>query len=122
MALQITASRPDPALLDLPWRTPLEDWPPDILAALPRGISRHIVRFVHLSGRVLAVKEIKADIAQREYELLRNLRRLGLPSVEPFAVVGGRETRDGMPLDACLITRPIGRCTARTCARAQRCG
>ena len=95
MALQITASRPDPALLALPWRTPLEEWPDEIL------------RFVHLSGRVLAVKEIKADIAQREYELLRNLRRLGLPSVEPFAVVGGRETRDGMPLDACLITRHL---------------
>ena len=107
MALQITASRPDPALLDLPWRTPLEEWPDEILAALPRGISRHVVRFVHLSGRVLAVKEIKTDIAQREYELLRNLRRLDLPSVEPFAVVSGRETRDGMPLDACLITRHL---------------
>ncbi len=107
MALQIPASRPDPALLDLPWRTPLEEWPDEILAALPRGISRHVVRFVHLSGRVLAVKEIKTDIAQREYELLRNLRRLDLPSVEPFAVVSGRETRDGMPLDACLITRHL---------------
>ena len=76
MALKITAARPDPALLDLPWRLPLEDWPEDILAALPRGISRHVVRFVKLSGRVLAVKEIKADIARREYELLRSLNRL----------------------------------------------
>ena len=63
MALQITAARPDPALLDLPWGVPLENWPDEHLAALPRGISRHVVRFVKLSGRVLAVKEIKADLA-----------------------------------------------------------
>ena len=59
MALQITTARPDPALLDLPWSLPLEEWPEHHLAALPRGISRHVVRFVRLSGRVLAVKEIK---------------------------------------------------------------
>ena len=107
MALEITAARPDPALLDLPWRLPLEEWPDDILAALPRGISRHVVRFVRLSGRVLAVKEIKADIARREYEMLRNLNRLRMPCVEPFAVVSGRIDADGMPLDACLITRHL---------------
>ena len=49
--LEITASRADPALLDLPWETPLEQWPDEILAALPRGISRHVVRFVRVSGR-----------------------------------------------------------------------
>ncbi|MGL5852951.1 MAG: lipopolysaccharide kinase InaA family protein, partial [Phycicoccus sp.] len=107
MALELTTARPDPALLDLPWRLPLEEWPDDILAALPRGISRHVVRFVRLSGRVLAVKEIKADIARREYELLRDLGRLRLPTVEPFAVVSGRMTRDGEPLDACLVTRHL---------------
>ncbi|MEO6790104.1 MAG: DUF4032 domain-containing protein [Ornithinibacter sp.] len=107
MALQITAARHDPALLDLPWRIPLEEWPEEILAALPRGISRHVVRFVRLSGRVLAVKEIKADIAQREYEMLRNLGRMNMPCVVPFAVVSGREAADGTPLDACLITRHL---------------
>ncbi|MGL5864507.1 MAG: DUF4032 domain-containing protein [Dermatophilaceae bacterium] len=107
MALELTTARPDPALLDLPWRLPLEEWPDDILAALPRGISRHVVRFVRLSGRVLAVKEIKADIARREYELLRDLGRLRLPTVEPFAVVSGRMTHSGEPLDACLVTRHL---------------
>ncbi|PKW26623.1 DUF4032 domain-containing protein [Phycicoccus duodecadis] len=107
MALELTAARPDPALLDLPWRVPLEEWPEDILAALPRGISRHVVRFVRLSGRVLAIKEIKDDIARREYEMLRNLGRLHLPAVEPFAVVSGRVDRDGEPLDACLVTRHL---------------
>src|SRR5699024_2879550 len=73
--LEITASRADPALLDLPWETPLEQWPDEILAALPRGISRHVVRFVRVSGRVLALKEISHALAQREYEMLRVLGR-----------------------------------------------
>ncbi|WP_457254791.1 DUF4032 domain-containing protein [Pedococcus sp. P5_B7] len=107
MALEITAARPDPAMLDLPWELPLETWPEQHLAALPRGISRHVVRFVKLSGRVLAVKEIKADIAVREYQLLRMLNRLDLPCVEPFGVVSGRTAIDGTPLDACLITRHL---------------
>ncbi|HRC41892.1 DUF4032 domain-containing protein [Nostocoides sp.] len=107
MALDITAARPDPALLDLPWQTPLEDWPADRLAALPRGISRHIVRFVKLSGRVVAVKEIKAELALREFHMLRNLQRLGMPCVEPLAVVQGRVDEQGRPLDACLVTRHL---------------
>ncbi len=107
MALEITSARPDPAMLDLPWELPLEEWPEHHLAALPRGISRHVVRFVKLSGRVLAVKEIKADIAVREYHMLRMLGRLDTPAVEPFGVVRGREAADGTPLDACLITRHL---------------
>src|SRR6476659_6340220 len=107
MALEISAARPDPALLDLPWRVPLEQWPEDLLAALPRGISRHVVRFVRLSGRVLAVKEIKAELAHSAYQLLRNLDRLDLPAVEPFAVSDGRIGADGRPLDACLVTRHL---------------
>ena len=56
MALDITAAAVDPALLDLPWDIPLEEWPSYLLAALPRGISRHIVRFVDpvavITGRI----------------------------------------------------------------------
>ncbi|MGP5483741.1 DUF4032 domain-containing protein [Brachybacterium alimentarium] len=105
--LEITASRADPALLDLPWDQPLEDWPEDMLAALPRGISRHVVRFVRVSGRVLALKEINHHLAKREYEMLRLLGRIGVPSVVPFAVISGRTTRTGEPLDAVLITRHL---------------
>ncbi|GAA1155383.1 DUF4032 domain-containing protein [Ornithinicoccus hortensis] len=107
MPLDITARRPDPALLDLPWSVPLEDWPESHLAALPRGISRHVVRFVKLSGRVIAVKEIKADLARREYTTLHVLGRLGQPAVEPLAVISGRTDADGNPLDACLLTRHL---------------
>lgn len=105
--LEITASRADPALLDLPWERPLEDWPEDILAALPRGISRHVVRFVRISGRVLALKEIEHALARREYDMLQVLGRLGIPAVVPFAVISGRSTPEGTPLDAVLVTRHL---------------
>ena len=107
MPLELTAAGADPALLDLPWSVPLEDWPADRLAALPRGISRHTVRFVRVSNRVLAIKEIKVDLARREYAMLRNLERMDLPCVEPFGVVSGRQTAEGLPLDACLLTRHL---------------
>lgn len=107
MPLEISAARPDPALLDLPWGVPLEEWPQDRLAALPRGISRHVVRFVKLSGGVIAVKEIKADLARREYQMLRQLRRLDQPCVEPLGVVTGRVDEHGEPLDACLLTHHL---------------
>lgn len=107
MGLDITAARPWPALLDLPWETPLEDWPEELLAALPRGISRHVVRFVRIEGRIIAVKEIKADIARREYALLRNLRRLDQPAVEAVGIIAGRVDVHGEPLDACLLTRHL---------------
>ena len=105
--LQITAAAPDPALLDLPWDVPLEDWPTELLAALPRGISRHVVRFVKLSGKVIAVKEIGESVAYREYELLRQLGRLDAPSVEPVGVITGRRAPDGEPLEAVLITQHL---------------
>ncbi|NMR20319.1 DUF4032 domain-containing protein [Cellulomonas fimi] len=105
--LQITAASPDPALLDLPWHVPLEDWPTDVLAALPRGISRHVVRFVKLSGRVIAVKEIGESVAYREYDLLRQLGRIDVPSVEPVGVITGRRSPEGEPLEAVLITKHL---------------
>lgn len=105
--LQITTAAPDPTLLDLPWHVPLESWPESTLAALPRGISRHVVRFARLSGRVVAIKEIGEDLARREYGLLRMLVRLDVPAVEPVGVVTGRLARDGTPLDPALVTRHL---------------
>jgi hypothetical protein len=35
----------------------LEDWPSETIAALPKGLSRHIVRFAHLGNYVIAIKE-----------------------------------------------------------------
>lgn len=106
-AMQITAANVDPALLDLPWDIPLEEWPENILAALPRGISRHVVRFVNLAGRVIAVKEIGTTVAHHEYELLRDLSRKEAPSVQPTAVVTGRTDAKGEELNAALVTEHL---------------
>ncbi|QFG69523.1 DUF4032 domain-containing protein [Ornithinimicrobium pratense] len=107
MPLDISAINPDPAMLDLPWSQPLEDWPDSHLAALPRGISRHVVRFVRLSGRVVAIKEITEHLARREFQTLRTLRRMDLPAVKPLAVVSGRTGAAGQPLDSCLVTQHL---------------
>src|SRR5947209_19643784 len=107
MALQVTAAPDDPDLIFLPWDVPLEIWPEDRLVALPRGISRHVVRFVRLHGVVYAIKELPERIAVREYRLLRDLDRVGVPSVDGVAVVTGRETTSGEPLEPALITRHL---------------
>ena len=75
-SLSITAAATEPELLDLPWHIALEDWPAEYLAALPRGISRHIVRFAHLGGSVIAIKETSEHVARHEYHMLRKLARL----------------------------------------------
>ncbi|MDO5727207.1 MAG: DUF4032 domain-containing protein [Bowdeniella nasicola] len=106
-ALQITAANVDPALLDLPWHLPIAAWPDSVLAALPRGISRHTVRFARLSGHVIAVKEIDEQIARREYATLRQLRRLDAPCVLPIAVITGRQNDDGEALMPALVTQHL---------------
>ena len=106
-SLQITSSNADAAILDLPWHIPLEEWPADVLAAFPRGISRHVVRFVKLSGKVIAVKEIGETVAYREYELLRALNRIGVPCVAPVAVIAGRRSPAGEPLETVLVTEHL---------------
>ncbi|MCU1533809.1 MAG: lipopolysaccharide kinase [Glaciihabitans sp.] len=106
-SLNITSAIVDPALLDLPWALPLESWPDDNIAALPKGISRHIVRFAHLSGSVIAIKETSAEYARREYEMLRTLQSRDIPCVDPVAVITDRTTLTGEPLDAVLVTRHL---------------
>ncbi|TGN62551.1 DUF4032 domain-containing protein [Nocardioides eburneiflavus] len=107
MAMRIVASRPDPAILTLPWDLPLEEWPDDVVVPLPRGLSRHVVRIVRLGSNVYAVKETNDDIAFREYRMLRDLQRMGMPAVVPQGVVTGREAKDGEALPAALITRHL---------------
>lgn len=106
-SLSITAATVEPALLDLPWHLPLEDWPKETIAALPKGLSRHTVRFAHLGEHVIAIKETLLDLAKREYEMLRKLERLDVPCVEPFAIISNRKDKNGEDLPAVLITRHL---------------
>jgi hypothetical protein len=105
--VHITSALTDPALLDLPWETPLTEWPANWLVALPRGISRHVVRFVRLGDVVYAVKETGQRVAEKEYGLLRGLERLDAPAVQAVAIVYGRQDPDGQPLEPALITRHL---------------
>jgi hypothetical protein len=107
MALRVTAAAGEHDLLFLPWDVPLEEWPESTLVALPRGISRHIVRFVRLHGVVYAVKETVEPIAQREYDLLFELGRRDVPCVDPVGIVAGRTSPDGEELPAAIITRHL---------------
>ncbi|MEV1131569.1 DUF4032 domain-containing protein [Agromyces sp. NPDC049794] len=106
-SLSITSAMADPALLDLPWDLPLESWPNDTIAALPKGISRHLVRFAHLAGHVVAIKETTAEMAKGEYEILRTLQRLEIPCVEPVAVITNRTDAEGDALKPVLVTRHL---------------
>ena len=107
MALRIVATSPDPALVTLPWQLPLEEWEGDFVVPLPRGLSRHIVRFVRLEDHIYAVKETRESIALREYRLLRDLRRIKAPAVEPVGVVTGRQSPAGHEIEPILVTRHL---------------
>ncbi|HAQ59913.1 MAG TPA: DUF4032 domain-containing protein [Microbacterium sp.] len=103
-ALSITASEVDPGLLTLPWSVPLAEWPSSTIVSLPKGLSRHLVRFANLSDRVVAVKETTAEMARREYEMLGNLHRLDVPCVDRVAVIAGRKGAADEDLPAALVT------------------
>jgi hypothetical protein len=107
MAMIITAASSSTELIDLPWSVPLTDWPEDQLVRLPQGLSRHVVRFVRVGGTIYAVKELSAWSAEREYQLLRALGRLGVPSVEVVGVVTDRGHVGGDPLEAVVVTRHL---------------
>lgn len=105
--LTITAAISNPKMFTLPWHLPLSQWPEDMLLNLPRGISRHIVRFVRVGDENCAFKEINKSVAEREYELLRQLEKTDVPAVKPVAVVTGRKNSEGEPLEAILVTEHL---------------
>lgn len=108
-SMNISSSTYASELIPLPWDTPLEQWPDDLIEALPRGISRHVVRFIGLQRGIVAVKEIGVRVAHHEFRMLRELQRLGAPSVTPVAVITGRvptEEEDG-ELTAALVTEHL---------------
>ncbi len=107
MPLRILATKPNPELVRLPWDVPLEEWEDEHVIPLPRGLSRHVVRFVRVGEHTCAVKETDELIARREYHLLRDLQKLGLPTVVPQAVVTGRKDAAGEWLPSALVTRHL---------------
>ncbi len=62
---------------------------------------------MNLSGYVVAIKETSAELAKREYDMLRTLQRLDIPCVDPVAVITNRTTDKGEPLESVLVTRHL---------------
>ena len=105
-----------PDFLDLPWHLPLATWPHERLVDVPRGISRHVVRFVAYGDTIYALKELPRRLAEREYRLLAELDRLFIPVVEVAGLVTDRRAGGGNgprpassddELEAILITRHL---------------
>ena len=106
-----------PDFLDLPWDLPLASWRHDRLVDVPRGISRHVVRFLRYGEAIYALKELPRRLAEREYRLLAELDRLFIPVVEvaglvtdrrlPGAVSSHPRELEDEDLEAILITRHL---------------
>jgi Domain of unknown function (DUF4032) len=89
-------------LLTLPWQEPLADWHDERLVEIRnRGISRHVVRFVTDNGELFALKELPERLARHEYQMLRELDELNVPSVDVMGICVDR----GKDMDAVLVTR-----------------
>ena len=71
--LDVTLRPGTDGVLDLPWETPLAEWPEDLLVDLPKGISRHEVRFVQLRDQLVVVKELPERAARNDFAVLKEL-------------------------------------------------
>jgi len=100
--LTVRAGHPD--FLELPWETSLEDWAIPELVDLPKGISRHVVRFVSLPEGIYAIKELNERAARHEYAILRELEELAAPAVSAVGLVTGRTADRHDERSAALIT------------------
>jgi len=102
-ALEVRPGSPDFA--DLPWDLPLAEWDGMCprLVDVPRGLSRHDVRFVGYANAIYALKELPPSGAAREHDLLVRLEERRLPAVTPIGHARAR-TRHGEAISV-LITR-----------------
>jgi hypothetical protein len=104
---QLTAVGPVGGLLTLPLDEPLATWQDPRIVHVPRGISRHVVRFVDVDGEVYAVKEANDRWVLREHALLRALADRAVPVVEAFGTVVERSDDAGEPMPGLLLTRHL---------------
>ncbi|MDQ2750106.1 MAG: DUF4032 domain-containing protein [Actinomycetota bacterium] len=94
-------------LLDLPYGLPLAEWDESLIVHVPRGISRHIVRFVEADGEIFAVKEATDRFVLREHSLLRMLADRSVPVVDAYGSVVDRTADDGRELPGLLLTKHL---------------
>jgi hypothetical protein len=105
---QLTTLGPSTELLDLPLTKPLVEWDDPRIVHVPRGISRHVVRFVQTeSGAVFGIKEATDRFVVREHTLLRALAEHQVPVVDAFGTVTERTDDAGDPLPGLLVTEHL---------------
>ncbi len=93
--------------MDLAWEQSVVDWDTPRLVTLPKGISRHEVRFVAYDQGLYAIKELPHKAARNDYQVLRELERLEAPSVTAVGLVEYRWDDPGAERSAALITRYV---------------
>ena len=122
MRYELVAEENLPDFLDLPWATPLEEWDSARLVDVVRGISRHVVRFVHYDGAIFALKEINPRLARKEYRLLRDLAEHAVPVVRggrgrlgPARMGSMRSSSRGISTSRCRTAPSSPGTVSRTC-------
>ncbi len=101
----LTIRAGNPEFLDLPWHISLADWDLPELVDLPKGISRHVVRFVSTPAGIYVIKELPERAARNDYSVLRRLEELDAPAVRAVGLVVGRVEDSQAESSAALITR-----------------
>lgn len=104
MPPQLTIRPGHPDFLDLPWSKSLPTWDLPNMIDLPKGISRHEVRFLSYPQGIYVVKELAAMLAENDYRILRGLEAVGAPAVEAVGLVERRTSDPGEEMSAALIT------------------
>lgn len=83
-------------------------WTTPRLLSLPKGISRHEVRFLNYDDSIYVVKELPTKAARREYEVLSSLAAEGRKDtlcVNPVGLVEHRHSDPFAEASAALITK-----------------
>ncbi len=93
-----------PDFIDLPWDRSIANWDVPELVDLPKGISRHEVRFLGYPEGVYAVKELPTAPARNDYLVLRALEAAHAPAVRPVGLVERRTDDPHAECSAALIT------------------
>jgi hypothetical protein len=107
VGFEVTTLGTNTEVLTLPFEQPLAEWRDDRIVYVPRGISRHVVRFVDVGGEVFAIKEATDRFVLREHQLLRALAEHSVPVVDAYGTVIERTTPGGAELGGLLITRHL---------------